>query len=70
MPLEKGKANIGHNVKEEEAAGKPKAQAVAIALHTAGVPKARDNQPAMTSAPSSAMPSRRSANDAWPGRKL
>ena len=41
MPLEKGKSKavIGHNIKKEEAAGKPKKQAVAIALHEAGVPK-------------------------------
>jgi hypothetical protein len=39
MPLLKGKKNIGHNVKVEEEHGKPKDQAVAIALHTAGVPK-------------------------------
>ena len=42
MPLEKGKAAIGRNVKTEEAAGKPPKQAVAIALNTAGVPKAGD----------------------------
>ena len=37
MPLEKGDnpTAIGHNIKKEEEAGKPKAQAVAIALHTA-----------------------------------
>jgi hypothetical protein len=37
MPLEKGNnpATIGHNVKTEEAAGKSRSQAVAIALHTA-----------------------------------
>jgi hypothetical protein len=42
MPLLKGKSEIGRNVRTEEAAGKPKAQAVAIALRTAGVPKAKD----------------------------
>lgn len=35
MPLLKGKKNIGHNIKEEEMAGKPKKQAIAIALETA-----------------------------------
>lgn len=39
MPLLKGKENIGHNIKVEEEHGKPKAQATAIALRTAGVPK-------------------------------
>lgn len=40
MPLEAGKSKeaIGHNIETEEAAGKPKKQAVAIALHEAGVP--------------------------------
>lgn len=38
MPLLKGKKNIGHNIRVEEAAGKSHAQAVAIALHTAGEP--------------------------------
>ena len=31
MPLLKGKKNIGHNIKTEEQAGKPKKQAIAIA---------------------------------------
>jgi len=31
MPLKKGKKNIGHNIKKE-AAGKPRKQAIAIAL--------------------------------------
>jgi hypothetical protein len=35
MPLKAGKKNIGHNIKTEMAHGKPKAQAVAIALDTA-----------------------------------
>lgn len=37
MPLEKGNSRqaIGDNIATEEAAGKPKKQAVAIALHTA-----------------------------------
>ncbi len=39
MPLLKGKKNIGHNIEVEEAHGKPRDQAVAIALRTAGVPK-------------------------------
>lgn len=32
MPLLKGKKNIGHNIKAEEATGKPHKQALAIAL--------------------------------------
>jgi hypothetical protein len=41
MPLQKGssEAAIGHNIAVEREAGKPQAQAVAIALHTAGVSK-------------------------------
>jgi hypothetical protein len=35
MPLLKGKKNIGHNIKTEEAAGKKPSQAIAIALNTA-----------------------------------
>ena len=35
MPLLKGKKNIGHNIKEEEKAGKKPKQAIAIALETA-----------------------------------
>lgn len=35
MPLLKGKKNIGHNIKKEEAHGKPHKQAVAIALEYA-----------------------------------
>jgi hypothetical protein len=35
MPLKPGKRNIGHNIKVEEAAGKPHKQAVAIAMNTA-----------------------------------
>ena len=39
MPLEKGssRAAVGHNIKTEESAGKPRAQAIAIALKTAGL---------------------------------
>ena len=36
MPLLKGKANIGANIKTEEAAGKPPKQAIAIAESVAG----------------------------------
>jgi len=37
MPLAKGKSRkvIGKNIKTEEAAGKPRKQAIAIALNTA-----------------------------------
>ena len=35
MPLLKGKKNIGHNIKVEEAAKKPKKQSIAIALNVA-----------------------------------
>lgn len=44
MPLLPGKKNIGHNVTVEERAGKPKKQAVAIALHKAG----KDSEPKFT----------------------
>jgi len=76
MPLLKGKSEIGHNVKTEEAAGKPKAQAVAIALKTAGVAKAKDSGPMVTS-PNGGIPAGRSfaaedgsysVGDAWGGR--
>lgn len=33
MPLYKGKANVGRNIKTEIAAGKPRKQAIAIALN-------------------------------------
>jgi hypothetical protein len=38
MPLEKGKSRqvVGNNIKREEAAGKPRKQAIAIALKKAG----------------------------------
>lgn len=39
MPLLKGKKNIGKNIKTEEAAGKKKSQAIAIALNVAGKSK-------------------------------
>lgn len=41
MPLKKGssQAAISSNIKTEQAAGKPHAQAVAIAMREAGVPK-------------------------------
>ena len=42
MPLLKGKENIGRNIKELESTGRPKRQAIAIALRTAGVPPKRD----------------------------
>lgn len=39
MPLLKGKKNIGRNIKTEEAAGRPRKQAIAIALSEAGESK-------------------------------
>lgn len=42
MPLLKGKKNIGKNISELMASGRPKRQAVAIALHTAKVEPSRD----------------------------
>jgi len=39
MPLLEGKKNVGHNIKVEEEHGKPKKQAVAIALNKAGESK-------------------------------
>jgi biotin operon repressor len=41
VPLKKGKASIGPNVKKLKQEGYPVKQAQAIALKTAGVPKAR-----------------------------
>jgi Family of unknown function (DUF6496) len=35
MPLKPGKKNIGRNIKTEEEHGKPKKQAIAIALNVA-----------------------------------
>lgn len=35
MPLKKGKKNIGKNIKTEMAHGKPRKQAIAIALSVA-----------------------------------
>jgi hypothetical protein len=77
MPLLRGKENIGSNVKTEEAAGKPKAQAVAIALHEAGVKKSvsRDMQPAAATSANSGIPHVRRAADGtgsvpWTGRTV
>jgi hypothetical protein len=39
MPLLKGKKNVGANIKTEMAAGKPKNQAIAIAMSVAGKKK-------------------------------
>lgn len=39
MPLYKGQKNIGRNIKTEVAAGKPRRQAIAIALSVAGKSK-------------------------------
>lgn len=44
MPLLKGKANVGKNIKTEEAAGKPKKQAIAIALNVAGKGKKKNGK--------------------------
>ena len=41
MPLLKGKKNIGHNIKVEEKAGKPKKQSIAIAYSEAGEKKSK-----------------------------
>ena len=41
MPLKSGKSNIGNNISELEGTGRPYAQALAIALKTAGVKPAR-----------------------------
>ena len=41
MPLAKGKKNIGRNIETEEAAGKPRKQAIAIALNVARKPGAK-----------------------------
>jgi hypothetical protein len=41
MPLYKGKKNIGRNIRTEMAAGKPRKQAIAIALSVAGKSKKR-----------------------------
>ena len=40
MPLLKGKKNIGADIKELEATGRPRKQSIAIALRVAGTPKA------------------------------
>ena len=39
MPLKKGKANIGKNIATEMEHGKPRRQAIAIAMRVAGMPK-------------------------------
>ena len=39
MPLKKGVKNIGKNIKELEKSGRPKRQAIAIALQKAGKSK-------------------------------
>jgi hypothetical protein len=41
MPLLKGKKNIGKNIATEEAAGKKRSQAIAIALSVAKAKKAK-----------------------------
>ena len=59
MPLLKGKENVGRNIETEENAGKPRKQAIAIALHTE---RAKDG---MVTQPSGGIPagSRRTADD-------
>ena len=44
MPLKPGKRSIAANIRELKASGRPQAQAVAIALKTAGVPKRSGKQ--------------------------
>lgn len=39
MPLLKGRKNIGKNIKTEMAHGKPRRQAIAIAMRVAGIAK-------------------------------
>ena len=41
MPLLKGKKNVGKNIKELESTGRPKNQAIAIALSVAGKSKSK-----------------------------
>jgi len=41
MPLLKGKKNIGRNIKTEMARGKPRKQAIAIAMRVAGIARKR-----------------------------
>jgi hypothetical protein len=41
VPLKKGRRNIGKNYKEMRRAGYKKSQALAAALHAAGVPRRR-----------------------------
>jgi hypothetical protein len=52
MPLRDGtsRATIGENIKTEENAGRPRPQAIAIALHTArksgpGIPRPGEHEP-------------------------
>jgi hypothetical protein len=44
MPLFKGKKNIGKNIKTEIAHGKPRKQAIAIALNVAGKSKKKKSK--------------------------
>jgi hypothetical protein len=46
MPLKPGKSKetISKNIRTEIAAGKPRAQAIAIAMRTAGKPKPKQKQ--------------------------
>ena len=68
MPLLKGKANIGKNIEMEEETH-PRKQAVAIALRTAGVPKAKD-QAGMATAASGGMPGGSYTVEGWKGRTI
>lgn len=45
MPLLPGEGNIGRNIKTEEQAGRPRKQAIAIALHVAGKGKPAVKKP-------------------------
>lgn len=49
MPLKKGRSSaiIGQNISEMVASGHPHDQAVAAALHNAGVPRKKNREPSL-----------------------